>query len=59
MWTAMHENPVPSVDVHSEDWQQTSTFANATLLHELYGCLDVVARNRVGVAVDSWLRAGA
>jgi hypothetical protein len=55
----MHENPVPSVDVHSEDWQQTSTFANATLLHELYGCLDVVARNRVGVAVDSWLRAGA
>jgi len=59
MWAAMHKNPVRSVDVDSENWQRASTFANATLLYELYCCLDIVARDGVGVTVDGWLRADA
>jgi hypothetical protein len=59
MWTAMHGNAVKPVDVHSENWQLALAFADTTLLDELYGRLNVRARNRVGVAVDDRLRAGA
>jgi len=55
----MHGNAVKPVDVHSENWQLASAFADTTLLDELYGRLNVRARNRVGVAVDDRLRAGA
>src|SRR4051794_41039220 len=52
MWTAMYENAIKPVNVHSEYWNPATAFAGATLLNKLDGGLDIGAGNTGGVAID-------